>query len=150
MTQCTVESFKENWVLILYGLVIVVVAILFSYPLSRLFVPKTLGSPEKLYQRNIYKYAMVFGNYGFMGNFIILGIWGNEFFYKYSLFVFFVGILCNSWGLYILVPKEQGVSIWKNLKKRTFNSAAYWFGCRYGDWLNRIESICTGFCYQSV
>lgn len=117
MTQCTVESFKENWVLILYGLVIVVVAILFSYPLSRLFVPKTLGLPEKLYQRNIYKYAMVFGNYGFMGNFIILGIWGNEFFYKYSLFVFFVGILCNSWGLYILVPKEQGVSIWKNLKK---------------------------------
>ena len=117
ITQCTVENFKENYVLMLYGLVIVIVAILFSYPLSRLFVLKASGSPEKLYQRNIYKYAMTFGNYGFMGNFIILGIWGNEFFYKYSLLVFFVGVLCNSWGLYILIPKEQGVSIWKNLKK---------------------------------
>jgi predicted permease len=60
---------------------------------------------------------MAFGNYGFVGNFIILGIWGNEFFYKYSLFVFFVGILCNSWGLYTLIPKEQNMSIWKKLKK---------------------------------
>lgn len=117
ITQCTVENFKENSVLMLYGLVIVIIAILFSYPLSRLFVLKASGSPEKLYQRNIYKYAMTFGNFGFMGNFIILGIWGNAFFYKYSLFVFFVGILCNSWGLYILIPKEQGVSIWRNLKK---------------------------------
>ena len=117
ITQCTVENFMENSVLMLYGLVIVIVAILFSYPLSRLFVRKASGSPEKLYQRNIYKYAMTFGNYGFMGNFIILGIWGNEFFYKYSLFVFFVGVLCSSWGLYILIPKEQGVSNWKNLKK---------------------------------
>lgn len=117
ITQCTVENFKENSVLMLYGLVIVVVAILLSYPLSRLFVQKTSGTPEKLYQRNIYKYAMTFGNYGFMGNFIILGIWGDEFFYKYSLFVFFVGVLCSSWGLYILIPKEHGVGIWKNLRK---------------------------------
>ena len=117
MTQCTVQTFKENSVLILYGLVIVIAAIILSYPLSRLFVPKTSGSSEKLYQRNIYKYAMTFGNYGFMGNFIILGIWGNEFFYKYSLFVFFVAILCSSWGLFILIPKDQNTSIWKNLKK---------------------------------
>lgn len=117
MTQCTVESFKENSVLMLYGLAAGIVSILLSYPLSRLFVPKAAGSPEKLYQRNIYKYAMTFANYGFMGNFIILGIWGDAFFYKYSLFVFFVAFLCSSWGLYILIPKEQGGSIWNKLKK---------------------------------
>ena len=70
----------------LYGLAIVLCAIFLSYPLSRLFVRNFSQSPEKMYERNIYKYAMTFGNYGFMGNFIILGIWGTDMFYKYSLF----------------------------------------------------------------
>ncbi len=60
---------------------------------------------------------MTFGNYGFMGNFIILGVWGNEMFYKYSMFVFVVGIICSGWGLYILIPKEQNAGIAANLKK---------------------------------
>ena len=93
MTKCTVENFKENAPLILYGLIIVLCAIVLAYPLSRCFVRKSDETPEKSYQRNIYKYALTFGNYGFMGNFIVLGVWGSEFFYKYSLFVFFVGIL---------------------------------------------------------
>ena len=117
MTKCTVETFTENASLILYGLVICLVSIAVSYPLSRCFVRKGSASPESTYQRNIYKYAMTFGNYGFMGNFIILGVWGTDFFYKYSLFVFLVGILCSSWGLYILIPKEKNASIFDNLKK---------------------------------
>lgn len=117
MTQCNVQTFKENYVLMLYGLVIVVSAILLSYPLSKLFEPKVGGSPEKQYRRNIYKYAMTFGNYGFMGNFIVLGIWGEALFYKYSLFTFFVGILCTSWGIYILIPKDKSAGAWKNLLK---------------------------------
>ena len=117
MTKCTIDTFKANASLILYGLVIVLCAIILSYPLSKFFVKKDANSPESLYQRNIYKYALTFGNYGFMGNFIILGVWGSDFFYKYSLFVFLVGILCNSWGLYILIPKEKNASIFDNLKK---------------------------------
>lgn len=73
--------------------------------------------PENAYQRNVYKYAMTFGNFGFMGNFIILGVWGTYFFYKYTLFTFLVGILCNSWGLYILIPKGRNANIFDNLKK---------------------------------
>ena len=88
-------------------------AIALAYPLSRLF---SLKDP-KSYQRNVYKYALTFGNYGFMGNFIILGVWGADFFYKYSLLTFGVGLFCSSWGLYILIPKDKGVSLWANLKK---------------------------------
>lgn len=116
-TRCTVETFRDNYELILYGLAIMVAAILLAYPLSALCIRKTAGSPEKMYSRNIYKYAMAYGNYGFMGNFIVLGIWGEEFFFKYSMFVFFVGILCSSWGLYILIPKDHKGSLWGNLKK---------------------------------
>lgn len=117
MTKCTVESFKENSVLILYGLIIVVCAIAVSYPLSKCFVRKNADLPENMYQRNIFKYALTFGNYGFMGNFIILGVWGSDMFYKYSLFNFFVAILCSSWGLYILIPKDKNAGILENLKK---------------------------------
>ena len=120
MTKCTVETFKENAVLILYGFVIVICSIIMSYPLSRLFVRNIEGSPERSYQRNIYKYAMTFGNYGFMGSFIILSVWGNDFYYKYSLFVFLIGILCNSWGLYILIPKEENANMLDNFKKGFF------------------------------
>ncbi len=75
MTKCTVENFKLNASLILYGFIIVLCAILLSYPASRLFVKKREGEPqERAYQRNIYKYALTFGNYGFMGNFIVLGV----------------------------------------------------------------------------
>ena len=117
MTKCTVETFAENAGLILYGFGIVLFSIILSYPLSRCFVRKNPDLPENAYQRNVYKYAMTFSNYGFMGNFIILGVWGTDVFYKYSLFVFLVGILCSSWGLYILIPKEKNASILDNLKK---------------------------------
>ncbi|MBE7048623.1 MAG: hypothetical protein E7393_04560 [Ruminococcaceae bacterium] len=52
-----------------------------------------------------------------MGNYIILGIWGNDVYYKYSLFVLLISILCNCWGLYILMPKEMNTSLWYNIRK---------------------------------
>ncbi len=117
MTKCTVKTFQENAILILYGLCIVVCAALLSYPLSRCLVRKRAGSSENEYQRNIYKYALTFANNGYMGNFIILGIWGETFFYQYSLFCLFLGVIGGSWGLYILIPKEKNAGIGANLKK---------------------------------
>lgn len=117
MTKCTVQTFTENANLIFYGFVLVMGAIILAYPLSRLFVRKGNQSPEQSYQREIFKYALTFGNYGFMGNFIILGVWGNDFFYQYSLFTLLLGIVCQSWGLYILIPKEQSAGLLKNLQK---------------------------------
>ena len=117
MTKCNVESFTQNASLILYGFAIVVISIIISYPLSRLFIGKKLNSPVDEYQRNIYKYAMVFGNYGFVGNFIILGVWGADFFYQYSLFNFMVGIFCTGWGMYVLIPKEENAGLVENLKR---------------------------------
>lgn len=106
ITKCTVITLKENSVLILYGLVLTAVAMLMSYPTSGLFIRNSKNNSELAYQRNIYKYAMTFGNYGFMGNFIILGVWGSDMYFKYSMFVFVLGLLCSSWGLFILFPKD--------------------------------------------
>ena len=120
MTNCTVNSLKENLVLILYGLVLILCAILLAYPLSKLFV-RNVENAELDYQRNIYKYAMTFGNYGFMGNFIVLGIWGSEMFFKYSMFTLCIAFACSSWGLLILIPKEKaGRQTFKDIMKRVF------------------------------
>lgn len=116
IANCTVENFVQNSRLMLYGLVIVVVAIGLAYPMSKLFVKDT-STRELSYQRQIYKYALTFGNYGYMGNFIILGIWGEEMFFKYLMFTFFPGLLCYAWGIYILIPKsDNSPGIIANLK----------------------------------
>lgn len=112
MTKCTVENFLKHSPLILYGLAIILAAIIIAYPVSRFF-----SKDPTSYQRNIYKYALTFGNFGFMGNFIVLGIWGEDVFFEYLLFTFFISVLCNSWGLFILIPKDQGANLWQNLKK---------------------------------
>lgn len=117
MTKCTVKTFSENYTLMLYGLATLAAGMALAYPLSRLFIRKASGDPEREYQRNIYKYAMTFGNYGFMGNFIVLCVFGADMFYKYSLFTFFINIVCNSWGPYILIPKDKGASVWANIRK---------------------------------
>ncbi len=105
--KCDVKTFSENSNLILYGLICMLAAIIISYPLSAIFVRKTKNNPESVYQRNIYKYAMAFSNYGFMGNAIVLGIWGSNMFFKYSMFTFFISVFCYSWGIYILMPKDE-------------------------------------------
>ena len=101
----------------LYGLVLTLCAAVLSFPLAVLFIRKASGSAELTYQRRIYQYAMTFSNFGFMGNFIILGVWGSDGFFQYGLFTFVYSISCNSWGLYILIPKEKNAGLLANLKK---------------------------------
>ena len=117
MTKCTLKSFTENSIILLYGAITILVAVVISYPLSKIFVKNPLKTSELSYQKNIYKYALTFGNFGFMGNFIILGVWGSDFFYKYSLFTFVLSLVCYSWGMCVLIPKDKNLNMLANLKK---------------------------------
>ncbi len=117
LTRCTPVTLRENSRLIIYGGVIIAVAVALAYPLAMVFVPKAKGDENRSYQHNIYKYAMTFGNFGFMGNFIVLGIWGQDGLFKYTLFYFVITLVCNTWGIYLLIPKEQGKSLGKNIVK---------------------------------
>lgn len=117
ITSCELRTLTANYSLILYGLIITLVSIIIAYPLARLFIRNKSCSETDMYKRCVYRYAMAFSNFGFMGNFIILGVWGSEMFYKYTLFTFFVSIFCGGWGLYTLIPKDRGESRWRNVKK---------------------------------
>ena len=117
IVMCSPKTFTENSRLMLYGVVIVVIAILISYPLSALFVRNREKDAKLEYQRQIFKYAITFGNFGYMGNYIILGIWGDEMFFKYTMFTFLMNVAVYAWGICILVPKSQNSrSVWSNLK----------------------------------
>ena len=118
--KCNPQTLSENAVLILYGMGIIILAVALAYLLSALFVRNAKTSAEK-YLRNIYKYAMAFGNYGYVGNFIVLGVWGPEMFFKYSMFNICVSFVCSSWGLIILIPKDSGkVVSFKNMFRGIF------------------------------
>lgn len=95
---CTVSSLSEQYKLVLYSLLAVVLAIGLSYALSPLF-------EKKGYTRNVYKYAIAFSNHGFMGNAIVPAILGGEMLYSYMLFALPLNIFTYTWGLSILIPK---------------------------------------------
>ena len=113
----TVSNFAENSTFILCGAGIIVVALAIAQPLSALFIRKSKSSSELAYQRNIYRYAMTFGNYGFMGNFIIQGVWGDEMLAKFLMFTMIIAVVCSSWGMYVLIPKDKNASFGKNFMK---------------------------------
>ncbi len=112
-----VSTFRENSTLIFYGFMMIVIALIIAQPLAALFIRAKKHDNEMNYQKNIYRYAMTFGNYGFMGNFIILGVWGETMLAKYLMFTMIISIVCSSWGLYVLIPKDNNVNFWKNIKK---------------------------------
>lgn len=114
--NCTVENFKNNYVLILYGGAFVLLTIIIGSPLSKLFVRKTNDVKQKNL-RDIYKYALIFSNTGYIGTYVILGIWGDMMLYKYQMFLLVFSIVCSSYGLYLLIPKDEGVSVKESIKK---------------------------------
>ena len=95
-------SLMQHYSLILYSCLIIGLAVLLSGPLSRLFA-------REGYARNIYKYAMVFANYGYMGNAIVLVIFGSEILYYYMLFTIPLNTVCLSWGMTQLIPGKGGL-----------------------------------------
>lgn len=69
MQNCTVKTFVDNSSLITYGFVLILIALLVSYPVSALFIRNSKKSSELAYQRDVYKYSLTFGNYGYVGSF---------------------------------------------------------------------------------
>ncbi len=106
---CTVASLSQQYTLVLFSLLMVAIAVGVGYALSPLFT-------KKGYNRNIYRYALAFGNFGFMGNAIVPAIFGEEALYTYMLFTMPLQLAVYSWGITILIPKgEEKKNPLKNL-----------------------------------
>ena len=109
MSYCTVQSITEYYDCIIFCIITIAMAIPIAY----------LGAPifdrsEAL--RPIYRYALTFGNFGFMGNAIVPAIMGEEFLYPYMLFTLPLNFICYTWGVMGLMPKGN-----KNVLKTLVN-----------------------------
>lgn len=98
---CTVESLSEQYLLILFCTLILAIAIGISFALSPLFT-------DKGYSRNVYRYALTFGNFGFMGNAIVPAVLGEAALYDYMLFTLPLSVAVYTWGIASLIPKGEG------------------------------------------
>ncbi len=110
MNYCTIETLVSYRSFIIVSAVLIAIAIAISYPLSTLF-------SKESYQKNIYKYALTFGNFGFLGNAIVPMILGDEFLYPYMLFTLPLSAMCYTWGIATLIPKgnTNSKNVFKNL-----------------------------------
>lgn len=121
MNYCTVASLKQQYKLVIYSMLALVVALLIAIPLSYLFQKKDY------YMRNIYRYALAFGNFSFMGNAIVPAIlsgWNDDILYLYMLYTLPLNVAVYTWGIMILIPKDKkaGNSALGNLVNPVFIS----------------------------
>lgn len=148
--NCNTETLMANSSLIFYGALIIAIALVIAYILALIFVPNA-KTPDEKYQRNIYKYAFTFGNYGFLGNFMVLGIWGDEVFFKYSMLTLLTAFVCSSWGLIILIPKGQGKVIsFRNMIRLIFTPPIIGLGVGMVLGLLNLNSYVPGFVQNSL
>lgn len=98
---CTVASLSQQYQMILYCLLALTIGIILAFALAPLFTGRG-------YNRNIYRYALTFGNFGFMGNAIVPAIFGEEALYSYMLFTLPLSLAVYTWGIASLIPQKEG------------------------------------------
>lgn len=99
MTYCTVESLSANYRYTLYSILCIAVSMLLGMPLSNLF-----SRDGK--DRGVYRYALVFANFGFLGNSLVPQMLGQEYLYPYLLFTLPINFWAYLWGMGQMVPSD--------------------------------------------
>lgn len=112
MKYCTVASLSSRWRTVLLSTMAVCIAIGIAYALAGRF-------EKDAYKKNIYRYALTFGNFGFMGNAIVPAILGEAMLYDHLLFTLPMNLAAYVWGVSILIPPGKGGSPLKNLANPT-------------------------------
>ena len=111
MTEFTVEKLSTSWLTILISFAIALVMLPIVLLVSRFL---TKDRTEK----NAYIYGLCFSNFGFMGNAIVLGLFGQDILFVYLIFTlpFWAGIY--TWGVpALLMPATEGKrTLWQRIK----------------------------------
>lgn len=125
LEYCNINSIAQNRMIFVYSLISLAVAMVLAYVICPLF------EKNDEYKKNIYKYAIAFGNFGFLGNAIVPAVLGgDEALYLYLLFTLPYNTAVYTWGISILIPKEKrSKNFFKNLINPVFISLAAGMVC---------------------
>jgi predicted permease len=100
--NCTVERIGTHAVNITIACILVAIALTISITISRFFV-KTKSA-----ERGVYMYALAFANSGYVGDPLVLALFGEVALSYYKLFCLPITVTIYTWGISVLVPKRDG------------------------------------------
>lgn len=98
MKRFTVENLSAMYLSILCGFALLAVFSILSFFLSPIFA-------KNKYETSIFRYSLTFANFGFMGNALVLGAFGEEMLFRYLLFTIPMSFAVYSVGVASLKPK---------------------------------------------
>lgn len=113
ISNCTVTNILKKYPIIIYSIIVLAAALIIATFLSGLITKDD-------YQKNIYKYALTFANFSFMGTAVIKAIYGDDMLFNYLMFVLPLNLMVYTWGMVVLIPKKSGTNNFKNLLNPVF------------------------------
>lgn len=97
---CTLDNLSQKWSYIVYGTIITIASIVIGIFLARLFAKDD-------YLQKIYTYSFAVANFSFMGNAVVLGIFGENILFDYMIFTLPLCLYVYSFGTASLIPKKE-------------------------------------------
>ncbi len=112
--NCSVDVLDTMWKTLVLGIGSVIVCIAIAIPMSKLCF-------KEEYLRKMATYGLAFSNFGFMGNAIVLGVFGEELFFEYTVFTLPFWSAIYAWGAPVLLiagasGEEKRISLGERLK----------------------------------
>ena len=101
LRYCTIDSLSTHGVNIIMCSIAVVIAIIIAIPLAKVLIKKDKA------EQGIYSYALAFANSGYMGDPIVLALFGEKVLAYYKLFCLPLSLVIYTWGISVLTPKSQ-------------------------------------------
>lgn len=114
MTRCTVENLREKGNLALYCAGLIAISIVLAYLIS----PR-LSQNETT--RVCYRYSLVIPNFAFMGNAVVLGVFGQDVLFDYMIFTIPLNLFAYSIGIGWLIPKPKLAQGYEKKRKIRIN-----------------------------
>ena len=96
---CTLENITKKLTYLVYGIILTVVSVIIGILLAKLFTKEN-------YLQKIYTYSFAVANFSFMGNAVVLGIFGEEVLFDYMIFTLPLCLYVYSYGTASLIPKK--------------------------------------------
>lgn len=98
---CTVDTISYHMTNVVMATVGVLIAMVIAIPLSRLFAKKNTA------ENGVYRYALTFANSGYMGDPIVLALFGEAALAYYKLYCLPLSLVIYTWGISVLTPKGE-------------------------------------------
>ncbi len=108
--HCTIDTLVAHSSNIFFSFISIIISIILSGLLVNVFAKRDT------YERQVYRYALTFSNGGYMGDPLVLAIFGDLILSYYKFYYLPISIFIYTWGLSQLVP-SQDTSLGGKIKK---------------------------------